>query len=62
VSVDASGMTLSLANGGDRLVLSDPLGEVDRVAWAEYDPGWSIVAPTGDSIGAPIPPWAWIRA
>jgi beta-lactamase superfamily II metal-dependent hydrolase len=50
VSADASGMTLSLANGGDRVILVEPGGEVDRVAWGGYDAGWTITAPTGASI------------
>jgi beta-lactamase superfamily II metal-dependent hydrolase len=47
---DVSGMSLDLGNSGDRLILADSSGEVDRVAWENEDPGWSITAGTGDSI------------
>ena len=46
-----SGLSLSLNNTGDVLVLRDDGGsEMDRVAWEGYEAGWTITAATGDSI------------
>ena len=48
---DVSGMTISLSNSGDQVVLSDNSGnQVDMVAWENYLAGWSITASTGTSI------------
>jgi len=48
---DLDGLTTALGNTGDVLVLRDGASaEVDRVAWEDYEAGWSIAAPTGDSI------------
>lgn len=48
---DVTGLSLSLNNGGDVLTLSNTEGtEIDQVAWEGYLTGWSITAPTGDSI------------
>ena len=48
---DVDGMTLSLGNSGDSLRLVDDGGaEVDRVAWEDFESGWSISASTGDSL------------
>lgn len=47
---DAAGMTLGLGNSGDFVSLADAAGEVDRVAWEGYEPGWDVGAGTSDSI------------
>lgn len=47
---DVAGLTLSLGNTGDTLTLSDGSGEVDFVAWGGAAAGWTLSAPTGDSI------------
>jgi len=48
---DVSGMTISLSNSEDQVVLSDNLGnQIDMVAWENYLAGWSITASTGTSI------------
>lgn len=48
---EVSGLTTSLNNTGDVLVLGDAAGaEVDRVAWEGHEPGWDLVAGTGASI------------
>lgn len=48
---DVSGLTLSLSNSGDQVILSDNNGvEVDMVAWENYIAGWSITASTGQTI------------
>ena len=47
---DISGLTLSLANGGDVLRLMDDAVEIDMVAWEDYEPGWNLVADEGESI------------
>jgi competence protein ComEC len=40
-----SGLTLSLNNTGDVVVLADPAGaELDRVAWEGFEPGWTLTA------------------
>lgn len=52
---DVSGLTLGLGNTGDVLVLSGPSGEADRVAWEDFEAGWSIGAGTGDSLERPDP-------
>ena len=39
-----SGMTLSLGNSGDRVVLKNNGTEIDRVAWEGADSGWTIAA------------------
>lgn len=46
-----TGMGLALNNNGDVLVLEDNTAtEVDRVAWEDFEPGWSITATTGLAI------------
>ncbi len=48
---DISGLTLSLGNRGDQVILKDNSGqEIDFVAWEGYVAGWDITAPTGSSI------------
>ncbi|MBW2256595.1 MAG: lamin tail domain-containing protein [Deltaproteobacteria bacterium] len=48
---DLSGLTTALNNTGDVLILRDGASaEVDRVAWENFEPGWSITAATGDAI------------
>ncbi len=39
-----SGMSLSLGNSGDRIILKNNGSEIDRVAWENADSGWSIAA------------------
>lgn len=50
VEPDLGGLTLSLSNSGDVLVLTQGADEIDRVAWEGFELGWSIEALTGDSI------------
>jgi hypothetical protein len=53
---DLDGLTLSLNNGGDVLVLSDDQGAgVDRVYWESYDPAWGLTAGSGDSLIRTVP-------
>ncbi len=55
ITPDVEGMSLSLNNAGDVLVLADDLGaEVDRVAWESYLPGWTVSAGSGDSIARTV--------
>jgi serine protease len=43
-SPTVSGMSLSLGNSGDRIILKKNGTEIDRVAWENADSGWSIAA------------------
>ena len=48
---DVVGLTLALGNTGDVLALQDGAGaELDRVAWENFEAGWSLDAPIGDAI------------
>lgn len=48
---DVEGMSISLNNDGDVVVLADSGGtEVDRVAYEDYEAGWSISAATGEAL------------
>lgn len=51
ISPDVSGLTLSLNNGGDKVVLKDKNdGLVDFMAYENFEPGWDITASTGASL------------
>lgn len=46
--LDVSGMTLTLTNTGDDLILKTPSGTVvDDVAWMDYKSGWSLATGVG---------------
>ncbi len=45
-----SGLTLSLSNSGDQLILNNGASDIDLVAWEGYLGGWDIAAGTNESI------------
>ena len=47
MDADVAGLTLGLGNSGDVISLHGPAGEADRVAWENFEAGWSIGAGTG---------------
>jgi len=64
---EVSGMTLSLDNEGDGLVLYDPWGvRIDEVGWKNGIHGWGLKCKTGDSLHrGPLDtdtPWDWYCA
>ncbi|MEM3341549.1 MAG: ribonuclease, partial [Thermoplasmata archaeon] len=51
INPTVEGLTLSLGNSGDKVILRNPQGtDVDMVAWEGYVSGWTISAATGQSI------------